>query len=102
MGSAHLVTRDTDMVSTMLSDDELLDFDQKDLFDVETLGKTYDGHALIAEHGDVFRSHLLIARWLDGWCQRVCESPSGMDPKQVYYLTNTLLDLVAFLRVGKF
>jgi hypothetical protein len=83
----------------MLSDDELLDFDVGGL---DTAGGEYDGRALLAQHGDVFRSHLLLARWLDGWCQRVCEPPFQMDPKQVYYLTNTLLDLVAFLRLGKF
>lgn len=86
----------------MLSDDELLDFDQDDLFDVETLGKPYEGRRMLEENGDVFRSQLLLARWIDGWAQRICEEPGPMNPGAVYSVTNTLLELAAYIRQGRF
>lgn len=85
----------------MLSDDELLDFDHDDLFDVQVFDKPYEGRRMLEEHGDVFRSQLLIARWLDGWAQRICE-PSGANPATVYALTNTVLEMSAYLRQGRF
>ena len=72
----------------MLPDDELLAFDHEEL---HTIGGPYDGRRMLEEHGDVFRSQLLMARWLDWWAQRICEEPSSMEPGTVYVLTNTLL-----------
>lgn len=89
------------MSDRFLSDDELLDFDQDDLFDVEISGEPYEGRRMLEEHGDFFRSQLLVARWLDGWAQRICAPPFMVDPGTVYALTNTVLELAAHLRQGR-
>jgi hypothetical protein len=49
----------------MPSDDELLDFDMKELGDLQTAPRT-----LLQQHGDTYREHLLIARSLEGWSRR--------------------------------
>jgi hypothetical protein len=48
-----------------MTDDQLLDFDPK------TLGHIAVTPAqLLAQFGDAYRSHLTLARFLDGYCRR--------------------------------
>jgi hypothetical protein len=83
-----------------LSDDDLLDFDLKRLGGFETSPRT-----LLERHGDLYRSHLRIARWLDGYRERREKymSPStGLDAQFEAGALDTLSDLAAHLRQGDF
>ncbi|WP_282944523.1 hypothetical protein [Cellulomonas endometrii] len=46
-----------------MDDDELLAFDRSRISDAEEVNFA----ALLKEHGDQYRSHLLIAKWIDRW-----------------------------------
>lgn len=83
-----------------LTDDELLAFDGNRL-------STYDeGGArerLAGEHGDLYRNHLVIARWIEGWRERMSEDMSppyndGRDQGVEY----ALREVTAHLRQGDF
>lgn len=79
-----------------LSDDELLDFDMKRLDRVKVVPRT-----LLDQHGDVYRSHLLVARWLDGYRERR-STPSPTGSHFEAGALDTLGDIAAHLRQGDF
>lgn len=46
-----------------MKDDELLNFDRSRLAHAEET----DFAGLLVEHGDLYRNHLAIAKWIDRW-----------------------------------
>ena len=79
-----------------LSDDDLLDFDLKGLAGFQTAPRT-----LLEQHGDVYRSQLVMARWLDGYRERRAASSTG-DSSFDAGARDTLHDIAAHLRQGDF
>jgi hypothetical protein len=79
-----------------LSDDDLLDFDLKGLAGFQTAPRT-----LLEQHGDVYRSQLVMARWLDGYRERRAASSTG-DSSFDAGARDTLYDIAAHLRQGDF
>lgn len=85
-----------------LTDEQLLDFDVSRI-------ATYrpgQGDRLLAEHGDLYRSQLLIARWIDGWRERagarheqVGDSSAMSDDWEAGW-DAALRDIAAHLRSG--
>ena len=53
-----------------LTDEQLLDFDMKQLGGLDRAPRT-----ILAEFGDAYRYQLLAARWIQQW-QTGCKSPS--------------------------
>ncbi|HEY8776545.1 MAG TPA: hypothetical protein VIM33_08730 [Gaiellaceae bacterium] len=82
-----------------LSDEELLDFDLKRLG-----GFKNSPHSLLVEHGDVYRTQLVVARWLDGYRERRVEPSITTDPNDRFEegVGETLRDIAAHLRQGDF
>jgi hypothetical protein len=80
-----------------LTDDELLDFEEKELADYDR------GRAVQAlrQHGEIFRSQLVAARWIHQWADRLMELPA-LDPAANQAFVNALLDVAAHLRQGDF
>lgn len=82
-----------------LSDDDLLDFDHSRLADFE-LDRA---RRTLAEKGDVFRAQLVAARWIDGWRERVLESPPMGDNEDFRAgWDSALREVIAHLRQGDF
>ena len=85
-----------------LSDDELLNFDIRELGDVSRAPQD-----LLADHGDAYRQQLVIARHIEGWANRVQEtkrSPTS-DREQDRFnegFVHGLLEVVAHLRQGDY
>jgi hypothetical protein len=80
-----------------LTDDELLDFDEEELAD-------YDRERAVRalrQHGEVFRSQRVAARWIHRWGDRLMELPA-LDPAANQAFVNALLDVAAHLRQGDF
>ena len=83
----------------MLPDDVLLDFDLSRLED----GDTLDPRALLAQHGDLYRNHLSIARWVEGWRERHVASGVSERRSEEFDAQNYALgEIAAHLRQGDF
>ena len=87
-----------------LSDNDLLDFDASGL----AMADAGDARALLREHGDVFRTHLVAARWFEGWLRRRQKSwandiigPRHSEDHEEGFAEATR-DMVAHLRQGDF
>jgi hypothetical protein len=91
-----------------LSDDDLLAFDHKRLG-----GLNYRSpRSLLEEHGDVYRHHLVAARWLDAYSERVKTmqpavpasetQPEMPHPEFRRGVVDTLRDIATHLRQGDF
>ena len=55
-----------------LSDDDLLDFDHRRPAPFDLAPRN-----LLAQHGDAYRSHLVVARWIDLWGKRLEARPTA-------------------------
>lgn len=83
----------------MLPDDVLLDFDRSRLAD----GDTLDPQRLLAQHGELYRNHLSIARWIEGWRERhVASDASGRRGEEFDAQNYALGEVAAHLRQGDF
>ena len=79
-------------------DSELLDFDANRLADYDPARSE---ELLRSEHGDLFRNHLVMALWIDGWRERADET-YGRDEKWSDGADYSLREIVAHLRQGDF
>ena len=83
-----------------LTDEELFDFDRErlDAYDKRRVNE------VIAKMPDLYRNHLTIAKWIDGWRERMGE-PSPMDLRSDDYQKGTefaLREIAAHLRQADF
>jgi hypothetical protein len=86
----------------MVTDQQLLDFDWSGFasIDAERAHESVEG-----EDGDLYRNHLLIARWLDMWregMERQAGRPAGSDPERQSGISYALTEVAAHLRQGDF
>lgn len=82
------------------SDDELLNFDKDRLADWQPARAD---SALNGSDGDLFRSHLAIAKWLEGWTDRLAEGPRIFDgPEEREAYIAGIREVMAHLRQGDF
>ncbi|MDP8936995.1 MAG: hypothetical protein M3O23_04595 [Actinomycetota bacterium] len=77
-----------------LSDERLLEFDADRLDDFDRLRAEHD----LEEQGDLYRNHLVIAHWIDGWI----ESVVGQVHEGQEVFKQTLREIAAHLRQGDF
>ncbi|MFJ5638657.1 hypothetical protein [Streptomyces sp. NPDC093223] len=56
-----------------MSDEQLLDFDKERLAD---WNEERAARALAGEDGALYRNHLAIAQWIDGWVERMAPDVS--------------------------
>jgi hypothetical protein len=84
----------------MLTDDDLLNFDPSRLSHYER----GDGERrLQGEHADLYRNHLIAARWIDGWRTRIGEQTIPAEaPERRAGADYALREVVAHLRQGDF
>lgn len=82
-----------------LDDDRLLDFDAERLshYDADEAHDTLAG-----EDGDLFRNHLLIAKWIDRWIENMAGDVVYGDPENQQGFEQALRELAAHLRQGDF
>lgn len=80
---------------TMPSDVQLFDFETSQLADWDD----ERAQEALRDHPDVYRSHLLIARWAEGWADRLVESPDDEDYGD--YVA-ALMEVAAHLRQADF
>ena len=79
-----------------LSDDELLDFEIGGL----NVNLSHIRHALI-NHGNVYRSHLVAARYFEGWRDQVHARSAGhYSAEYLAGLDDALATVIACLRQG--
>lgn len=78
------------------SDEELLDFDSSMManWDEER------ARALLAEQHDLYRNHLIVARWIWGWAERTLEDEDLGPKAQRESYTLALREVAAHLRQG--
>ena len=78
------------------TDEELLDFDASRManFDAERAAE------LLAEQRDLYRNHLIVARWICGWADRMEEDGElgSQDQRDSFVLA--LREVAAHLRQG--
>jgi hypothetical protein len=79
-----------------MSDDDLLDFDRT------RLGDWNAGRAsrLLSEQGHLYRNHLAIAKWIDGWKETM--NADGLDGDEQKGFVDALGEIAAHLRQGDF
>ncbi|MET9973928.1 hypothetical protein ACFYOI_03565 [Streptomyces microflavus] len=83
-----------------ISDEQLLDFDKERLahWDEERVA-----HALAGENGAIYRNHLEIAQWIDGWIERMDEGDVGRrTPEHQRGLIAGVREIAAHLRQTDF
>jgi hypothetical protein len=76
------------------SDDSLLDFDQDRAYGLA------GAQALLRMHPTIYRNHLAIAKFLDGWIDRVWRD-AEVGAFEIAYV-QALLEITARLRAGDF
>jgi hypothetical protein len=81
-----------------LTDDELLDFDEKRLADYDPV----KAERALAEHGDAFRYQLVAARHIEQWANRADVRTLTNDERFTDGLVETLRDIAAHLRQGDY
>ena len=57
-----------------MTDEELLDFDKSELAEWRPDAAA---EALAGNDGAIYRNHLAIAKWIDGWVEQMHERASG-------------------------
>lgn len=78
------------------SDEELLDFDKDRLAD---WNPNRAAEAMQGAHGDIYRNHLAIAQWIDGWAERLEEGEFREDPSKFNEgFLHGIRDIAAHLR----
>ncbi|XUM01232.1 hypothetical protein ACQ86F_31630 [Streptomyces venezuelae ATCC 10712] len=78
------------------TDEQLLDFDKSRLADWKP---ERSAEALAGEHGALYRNHLEIAQWIDGWVERMEEGDQTMsDPKFQEGFVQGVREIAAHLR----
>ena len=80
-----------------IDDAELLSFDRDRLADDQI-----DPDAMLAEHGDLYRNHLLIARWIKGWRERLNEDSFARSDDHRSGTDYALGEISAHLEQGDF
>ena len=81
-----------------LTDDELLDFDEKRLVDYDPV----KAERALAEHGDAFRYQLVAARHLEQWANRADVRTLTNDVRFTDGLVDALRGVAAHLRQGDY
>lgn len=89
-------------LAVALSDNDLLDFDASTL----AMADPGDARRLLHEHGDLFRTQLVAARWLQGYLERRQQSQqTGIvrhsDDHEKGF-EEAMRDVIAHLRQGDF
>lgn len=86
----------------MVTDEQLLNFRGTRIhrFDAAKAREALQG-----EHADLYRNHLLIARWLEAWLagmNKLAKSPLGSNGQRQKGIDYGLNELAAHLRKGDF
>jgi hypothetical protein len=80
-----------------ISDDDLLDFDYSRLS-----GRARaQAEELLSRHGDAYRDQLVIAKWLDRWCDDAAARSEGTDPEFLKGFAIALETAANILREGE-
>ncbi len=81
-----------------LSDDDLLAFDHAGMAD----STPEQALRLLREQPELYRNHLVQARTLDGWAERMFDVKDQMDEERFRGWQDALENVAAFLRQGYF
>ena len=81
-----------------LTDEDLLGFDRSKLAD----GDRVDFEAQLAEFGDRYRDHLMIAEWISGWEDRVADRHVSGDRGTDEAFLSALRQITKHLQQGDF
>lgn len=79
-----------------LDDQKLLDFDTSRLAAWDEV----DTEQLLTEQPDLYRNHLVIAKWIDRWLEDMTHPSSGLEGKSEEGFQEGLREISAHLRQG--
>ncbi len=79
-----------------LTDDELLDFDKQRMANFDKSRS----EALLGEQRELYRNHLIVARWICGWADRLEEDPESGPSDKLESFVLALREVAAHLRQG--
>jgi hypothetical protein len=79
-----------------LTDDELLDFDTQRMANFDASRS----EVLLSEQHDLYRNHLIVARWICGWADRLEEDPESGPGDKLESFVLALREVATHLRQG--
>lgn len=96
LSAADVVAND-ERSAESIDDERLFEFDPSRLSDFDVAR----AHRFLAEHGDVYRTQLVMALWLDGWRERMGDHDWGETPPAEAF-DYAMREVAAHLRQGDF